>query len=279
MPTDEKRIKAMRELYDSGSTLQEVGAAFGISGKRVQQLFQAHGVERRKRGTQPVMNAQRRRAIVQQYLDGWARIRLAEVYGVSVGMIDGIIQEELPAEVIAERHRRQAAKRPAPMRDWTDGELIRAIQECAKDLETDKFGIQRYSAWRADKEGEWPSAQLYYSRRPIASRSAETGASWNEWRELAGLPTRVKPAGMGQVRFGYDEIYRALLRVEGTLGHFPSLREYEATHDRGREPTAGAIRRRHSGKWGVVRQKFAEWKGSTNGESYEASMRSSSYHG
>jgi hypothetical protein len=245
-----QRIQAIQKMYESGSTLREVGAAFGVSGQRIQQLLAANNIERRKSGRKIEIDWYVRHQAARDYLAGKSRSTIAEEQELSGAMVEKIIREELSRDQIAERNRKWAVKRRRDS-EWSDHELVTALQHCAADLGP-KFGVRRYSEWRSEQEQSYPSAPLFHTRR-----------SWNEWRGLAGLPTAIQPKGMGAVRFTDHAIQGALARVEQECGHFPSLREYDAYRS-ANEPTAAAIRRRHLNRWGAVRDWYSGWKGVTN---------------
>lgn len=259
MENTEERIDAMRAMYEGGAGLREVGAAFGITPQRVQQLFVHYGIERRPRGVEP-RNPQEavKDKIVRDYLAGATRRDLAEGYGVSRRAVKQLLRERLSPAEVDTRNRERAAARPARRRDWADYELVSALKACAKDLGTPTFGVKKYAAWRRGQEIEYPSPALFHQRRPEYAEDTG-GASWNEWRRLAGLPVKERPEQLGRTKFSNDEMYGALAEVSGHVGRFPSLREYDENRDAA-QPTAGAIRRRHSGKWGAVREKYEAWR-------------------
>lgn len=246
------RLDEMQELYASGKSLREVGDEFDISSQRVAQIFHRHGVKCRKRGSRPAttVTEPRKDKVIASYLAGVPRRTLAADYGLSQAAIGRIIGERLTQGEVRERSRARQS-RMETHRDWTDWELIESLQACARDLGKAQYGPNLYAEWRkreAAAGNARPSLPLYNARRPGVKRDFGT-ASWREWRTLAGLPTQ---KGGGKTRFSDDDIFAALSRIEAKLGGFPSLREYD-DHRLPTEPSAAAIRRRHSGKWGVVR--------------------------
>jgi hypothetical protein len=52
-PEREEEIRAMYALYESGLTMEEVGAVYGIGRERVRQLFVRLGLPRRSGGRRP----------------------------------------------------------------------------------------------------------------------------------------------------------------------------------------------------------------------------------
>lgn len=265
MSADPRRVEEMRRLYESGMTMREVGEKFGITHQRVFQLFKAHGIKRRPRGARPVAQPSEaeKREIVREYLAGVSRKQLALSHGLTAPRLDSLLSKELSPGDITDRNRRRAMG--LSLRDWTDADLIAALLDCAADLGP-KFGMTAYSQWRNEQVTEYPSVGLFSQRRPQYATDA-TEASWNEWRRRADLPLVETHGALGVARFDDDAMYRALGRVEDLVGKFPSIGEYDALRDPESEPTAGTIRRRHQGRWSVVRDSFETWKGS----SYEAS--------
>lgn len=52
-PQPSHRSLRMAALYAKGASLEAVGAQFGVSGSRVMQILEAHGVKRRRGGRPP----------------------------------------------------------------------------------------------------------------------------------------------------------------------------------------------------------------------------------
>ena len=64
-----KRAQLMREAYESGKTLAEVGAEFGVSYQRVAQILETLGVPRRRLSKPPLPTAVAA-AVVAEHMEG-----------------------------------------------------------------------------------------------------------------------------------------------------------------------------------------------------------------
>jgi Sigma-70, region 4 len=95
-----ERVEPMYELYESGATLDEVGARFGISGSRVSQLFAQAGLSCRPAHRRPRQPGERRSAAGRrvhvahtQYLAGATLNDLGTRLGVSGARVSQLFQE------------------------------------------------------------------------------------------------------------------------------------------------------------------------------------------
>ena len=256
-----ERMKLIRTMYESGMSMTAVGEHLGLSRQRVQTLLAEAGVPRRPRGSngvrrQPLTERytpEFQQSIVEAYQQGMSRRLIARTFSVSVYAVATVLDAHLSKDEVNDRRRKQATRQEQNGHLWSDAALVRALQDCAKDMGPD-FGTMKYAKWREEGTRIAPSVALFLTRKPADSPG--TRATWNEWKELAGLPVK---ATASWVQFSDGDLYKALGRVKVKLGHFPSIAEYDANRWK-REPKAGAIRRRHSGRWGLVREAFAEWE-------------------
>lgn len=240
----------MAREYASGATLREVGQQFGLSGERVRQLFEQYNIDRRPRGggkPRSLTDAKKER-IVAEYLKGATRREIAAEFGVTRAELDRTLAERLTRAQINRRMRDVATKK-AVRRDWADWQMVEALQRCADEI-GDRFSQKRYADWRNEQDQEFPSVNLFQTR--ASTFSDDDTPTWNKWREKAGLPTYETES---TAQYSDDSIYAALGAVEGTVGQFPSITEYDH-HRPADTPTAGAIRRRHGGRWGAVRDAY-----------------------
>ena len=249
----DERLSKMRKMYENGKSLREVGSEFGLTGSRVQQLFRENGIGRRERGSHahPVTSAAVRETITKGYLGGVSRDNLASANDLSVAEVNRVLRSELTKDEVDRRNRLQATGKSAA-RDWADWEMVGALKDCGEDVGA-KFTSGNYMDWREGQEKAYPSGPLFHTRRP--EYATGTGAaSWNEWRKLAGLP--VSERSNSYEKFTDEDIYTAIDAVVVIVDKFPSLSEYEKYKPVG-APTAGAIRRRHRGRWGKVRDSWS----------------------
>jgi hypothetical protein len=261
----DERLSKMRKMYESGKSLRDVGREFGLTGSRVQQLFRENGIGRRERGshTRPVTSAAVRETITRGYLGGVTRENLASANDLSVAEVNRVLRSELTKDEVDRRNRLQATGK-STARHWADWEMVAALKDCGYDIGA-KFTANDYMAWREGQTPDYPSGPLFHTRRP--EYAAGTGAaSWNEWRKLAGLP--ISERSNSYEKFSDEDILLAIDAVAATVDKFPSLSEYEKYKPDG-APTAGAIRRRHGGRWGTVRETWSRQRANLARQEWE----------
>jgi hypothetical protein len=88
-----ERIAAMAALYREGKTLADVGAAFGISRQRVQQLFDDHDIPRYAPGRTRILTPEQEAGLLQCYRDGATMQEAGDAYGVSNSVVQRILRE------------------------------------------------------------------------------------------------------------------------------------------------------------------------------------------
>jgi len=140
---------------------------------------------------------------------------------------------------------------------YTDDEIIAGIQKCAEDLGDPSFGIKRYVEWREGQEkGVYASAPLIIRR--VLYPSGDRG--WSAWKVAAGQKSNGRRGGenFGKASFTEQEMYLALARLEGSLGSFPTVMEYEAMRLK-TEPSIATIRYR-MGRWSQTLSQYRDWK-------------------
>ena len=251
MTTDRKEVRKMAQMYASGHTLREVGEAFDLSGEGVRQLFQKYDVPRRPRGggKPSSLTEAKKQQVARGYLNGATRRELAGEFGVTRAEVDRVLKDKLTEQQV-QRRMRDVATSKAVVRDWADWQMVEALQRCADDLGS-RFSQAAYANWRDAQDVEYPSVNLFQTR--ASTFTDDDVPKWNKWREKAGLP--VYEADNRYVKYSDDTMYHALSAVEATVGQFPSITEYDHHRPAG-SPTAGAVRRRHGGRWGAVRKAY-----------------------
>lgn len=79
----------MRRLYDGGATLAEVGRAFGVSKQRVHQMFDDHGIPRRKPRppNTPSPYTEQLAAMAARYESGATMQEVGREFGATAGTV------------------------------------------------------------------------------------------------------------------------------------------------------------------------------------------------
>lgn len=210
-PSITDRVDAMYAMYQTGASLREVGAVYGISGERVRQLFAAAELATRSRAEANV----RRKA-------------------------------EIPAaqsEQTRQRKSRTGRRHAWAKKKFTDGELISCLQGASQVvggvLSTTAYA--HFAKTRRFPDGrQWPTHQTHFHRF----------GSWRNALRAAGLRANPSSAIAGQRLFEVGHCIDAIRHVYRELDRIPSVNDYEriATASNGALPSSATIRNR-CGTW------------------------------
>jgi uncharacterized protein (DUF433 family) len=69
--------------YQAGETITTLGAGYGVSRMRIQQILARYGVDRRRPGPQKGPPSARNQAIIAQYRAGASCLEIGACYGIS----------------------------------------------------------------------------------------------------------------------------------------------------------------------------------------------------
>jgi hypothetical protein len=239
-----QRVLEMRELYEGGATLGEVGARFGVSRERVRQLFRANGLPTRSIAETAAFRRQQlvnegREQIVGLIDAGIAPNEIAERLGISPQLVHDALHGDPGRRRIA-AFRRTAKTRPKPK--YSDEEII----ECLRTASVELGGVlttaeyTKFARTRTFPDGRpWPGHQT----------PALRFGSWRAALRRAGLEANPPSAIAGQRLFSRAHCIDAILEVERGLGHPPTAAEYEraATASDGILPSLATVRHRCGG--------------------------------
>lgn len=254
-PTLPPRVQAMKEMYENGSTLDEIGTRFnGISRERVRQLLMKHEIPTRPR-------AERRRAgqlrAVEEALPqicelveaGLQSNGIARQLGLDRVLVQQVIDADPRLGAWLNAFRRQKRREPR----YSDGELLECLRGASRDLggvlSTAAYG--RFIRGRKLTDGRpWPTHQTPSNRF----------GSWRAALEKAGLRSNPPSPIAGQRLFGRPQCIDAILEVQRSLGRLPTVQEYEgyAAQRNGSLPSSATIRNR-CGSWQTTLRVVAEF--------------------
>lgn len=113
---DPARLNAMREMYEAGADLKEVGTAFGVTLAAVANLFRRNGIEARPKGYNlipPYIAA----AMCREYEAGMSTTELGAKYGRHPNTINHLL------------HRNGVQMRPARSAMRVPDERVQAMRE------------------------------------------------------------------------------------------------------------------------------------------------------
>lgn len=240
-----QRVVAMRELYETGATLEEVGERFGVTRERVRQLFMTYGVPVRSVGETHELRRRQlmeaRRSEICALLDaGLSPSEISSRLALAPQVVRDVLAEEpsRSRQVAFRRHARMKRTKPR----YTDEEIV----ECLRTANLELGGVlttSDYTAFaktRTFPDGRpWPGHQTPFHRF----------GSWREALHQAGLVANPPSAVAGQRLFTRGHCIDAILEVERALGHPPTAAEYEraAVASKGALPSLATLRHRCGG--------------------------------
>lgn len=106
-PETKTRAEAMAAYYNSGETLRDVGARYGVTGEYVRQILRKIGVERRSAGggqPDPVV-AMRRALVAALVADDMSRKTISHLLGVRRCLVSAdFASMGIPRPVLRARH-------------------------------------------------------------------------------------------------------------------------------------------------------------------------------
>jgi hypothetical protein len=238
-----KRARAMDEMYQLGSTLQEVGDTFGVTRERVRQILNDAGFGTRRGERAVAFKAKLKREHTDAVVEAFRRLsdvrRVAKELNLPHEFVKEIVEEHVPAG-----ERRAGWKKPKPM--YSDAELIQFLQTASEAL----GGVLTTTAYtefarsRKTLDGRnWPTHQTHFNRF----------GSWRKALEAAGLAANPASAIAGCHLFEAGHCVDAVRAVGRELGKVPTASEYEAAARRsgGALPSQATVRNR-CGTWNEV---------------------------
>lgn len=89
---DPARLDAMRQMYEEGATLAEVGAAFCTCPENVYARFKQYGIPRRPPGFRGCRDPQRIQTMRQMYNEGVSMSEIARRYYVHPSAISHLFK-------------------------------------------------------------------------------------------------------------------------------------------------------------------------------------------
>ncbi len=201
----------MYAMYQAGATLREVGAAHGVSGQRVQQLFAAAGLPR------------------------GSHVKAGAVHRAE-------ISEKGPGRRPPRQSR--TGRRPTwAKKKYSDEELVACLREASKAIGgvLSAAAYTRFAKTRSFPDGRpWPTHQTHFHRF----------GSWRQALQAADLRANPSSPIAGQRLFEVGHCVDAIRHVHRELGRVPSVNDYErvASASNGALPSSATIRNR-CGSW------------------------------
>lgn len=91
---DPARLEAMRQMYEAGHSLEEVGAAFYTCPENVHALFKKYNIPRRPRSlkTRGCYNPERLQQMRQLYAEGMSQSEIARAFDLQPSTISHLFK-------------------------------------------------------------------------------------------------------------------------------------------------------------------------------------------
>lgn len=139
---------------------------------------------------------------------------------------------------------------PAPVaRQWTDDDLIAAVQRAGEDVNR-PLSVSAYRRWNLAQRR---AGRVAPSHRTLLSRFE----TWAEVCRAAGLPVPAPPVGATAPQWTLDQVKAAVREFLAVAGDAPTVRSYEAwARGRPDRPSVGTVRYR-LGPWPVAMRMVA----------------------
>lgn len=202
------------DLYNAGSTYDEIGREFNVTRERVRQLLNQYGVELRPRADRRYESAFPARAEEVEAL--FLHLRdddaVADATGLEASIVRRFANECIPdPDVLRRRPKRRSAR-------YSDDELVACLRTAATELEN-PLAHARYAEWSRgrslDGERPWPGPQGMMLRF----------GSWRNTLARAGLPAN--PSAGPDPRFELSDAVDAMARAWTETGKPPTVESYD----------------------------------------------------
>jgi hypothetical protein len=234
----------MAAAYAAGATLQDIGDEYSLSRERVRQILRDAGYDLDELRAK-ARAARRRRirrehgsAIREMLASGRTPSEVAGALGVPVDLV-----KRIDARDPSFARTRKVVRRKSHALKYTDEELLHCLREANTALGGILTGAayDQYARGRTLADGRpWPTRQTPLLRF----------GSWRAALERAGLPANASSPVAGRRLFSEGHCIDAILEVERSVGHLPTVAEYEryAAKMAGVLPSSATIRNRF-GSW------------------------------
>lgn len=230
--TKDQVLVMHRKFMDEGATLRELAAENGISHERVRQLFEEHGLAKRKpwhvlrRERNEEIAEERRDEIIEVYKDKGSLAATAAEVELPLTLVRNVIQS-FP---LAEAYRNHSSAKA-----WTKDQILASIKYAAAVI------------------GEPLSRNAYQSHAPDYNMPAHYTierhfGSWHEACKQAGVQTYDKRATRSW-SISQEDCATAIRQCAEKLGRVPSYSAYDSWAKSNDAPSGS-----------TVRNKFGSWK-------------------
>lgn len=246
----------MAVLYAAGATLQDIGDEYSLSRERVRQIVRDAGYDLDELKAK-ARAARRRRvrrehgpAIREMLASGRTPSEVARALAVPLDLV-----KRIDARDHSYVRTRRLLRRKAHSVKYTDDELLDCLGEASSAL----GGILTSSAYN-----EYARGRLLSGRRPWPTHQTAflRFGSWRAALERAGLQANASSPVAGRRVFSEGHCIDSILEVERSVGHLPTVVEYEryAAQMAGVLPSLSTIRHRF-GSWQRAIEAAAEFAG------------------
>lgn len=221
--------------YLHGETLRQIGDSYSITRERVRQILKAQGVDCSQgyaiRKTIKRADLAFHRESVRKYLKKHSLPQTARYFDTTVPEIQALftpdeIRQCARYRILHHNHNKKT---------YTDERMRKALLAAKQDR--DYLGADFYDRWRKQQRKKYPTA-LTISKR---------FGSWRAALAEIGVEGKDPVKGMGEQQFSRQDLIDALRRVQGIVGHPPTLTEYEQQRQKS-EPTGHTLKNRF-GTW------------------------------
>lgn len=243
MPERGRRARIV-ELYDAGSTYEEIAREFNLTRERVRQLLNQYAIEKRPRADRLYSAAFPARAAEVEAL--FLQLRdddaVARATGLDASLVRRLVDERIPDPDVLRRRPKRRLER------YLDGELVACLRTAATEF-TGPLAHSRYAEWsrgRAlDEARPWPGPQGMMLRF----------GSWRNALARAGLPAN--PTGGPDPRFELSDAIDAIARAWAETGKPPTVEAYDGWRAGRNEFPASATARKFVEGWDELQ--LAAW--------------------
>jgi hypothetical protein len=229
-----RRAEVLRLISDP-LTLERIGQLTGITGERVRQILKEEGVTPEPMEDRYYRMLETQHGDIERlFLELRSDEEVAEKLGVPVKPVRRLVDTYIPDPGVLRRRPRSYAN------IYSDSELIACIQECARSLPS-PMSANQYGDWARDRfllDGRpWPGHQVVMLR-------------FRWWRAAlakANLPSN--PHAGPEPVFSLDDASAAVIECWKSLGHAPTVREYDKWPSGDANLPSSSIVRRLGGSW------------------------------
>jgi transposase len=235
----EERAREMHAEYQKGSTLEEVGAQFGVTRERVRQLFRQFDLPvrsvRESAALQRELQWARADEVVEAFMELRDELAVAKRLDMPQSVVQAIVRERVSAG-----ERRKATRHA---KRYAEQELINCLKEARSQLGgvLTAAGYSEFARGRTFADGRpWPTHQTQALRF----------GSWRKALRVAGLRANKSSPIAGQRLFEVGHCLDAVRHLHRELGRVPTAADYErfAAESGGAYPSLATLRHR-IGSW------------------------------